>query len=117
LQTTTEHDANPLTPVHPDLGTIAVKIYRGTAKENAVYFSTEREDPRSSFDELAVKTRSATETAGIAPLPTPAVQARVRAFDYIDSPTAPAHLNFTFVYRSRAVLMAKGIIKGRRMVP
>lgn len=96
----------------PELGSIAIKIYRGTAKENTVYYSTDRDEPASSFDELAVKNKNATETAGLATVPTPAVQARVRAFDYLDPPQGPPFMVFTFIYRSKAVLTAEGIIRG-----
>lgn len=116
-QTTTERDADsfgPVAEVAPELGSIAIKIYRGTAKENTVYFSTDRDDPVCSFDELAVKKKSTTEAVGLATVPTPAVQARVRAFDYLDPPGEPPFQIFTFIYRSRAVLLARGIIKGER---
>ncbi|KAL7409425.1 hypothetical protein BDY24DRAFT_403391 [Mrakia frigida] len=112
--TTTERDDLPIgaQQAAPDnFGSISIKIYRGTVGLHGMYHSKDRADPATVFDELSVKKKQTTEVASVASIPIPTVAASVRNFHYLDNPQGPPFFEFKFLYKSRSLLLALGVIK------
>lgn len=76
-----------------------------------MYHSKDRADPATVFDELSVKKKQTTEVASVASIPIPTVAASVRNFHYLDNPQGPPFFEFKFLYKSRSLLLALGVIK------